>query len=415
MKKKSLPSQYELNKRWDFILATMIMGNPFIHEFLMMMSKKSDTLCPTMGIRAEGSRIFLLYNPIFMNKLTDEEVRWVLNHEVYHVALHHCTLRKPEDPEQYKIWNYAMDLAINQMISETGTCRKPREEVIKPLFPDQFGFPPKLSMEQYLQLLWKKKEEDKKNNEEGNSGENSNKDGSENNNKGVTGLPKAPGGGEVVDDHNGFEESPILDQVLRQKIEEMLNQSKYWGNMPGDIKEAIEAAQKAQIKWTKYLRHELGRFAIDEREPTIMKPNRRFGYPYCGTTTKHVEKVLWCEDTSGSMSDRALAKARAEANKALQYMPIDMVQFDTKIQYGPAPFDKKTKRFEAHGRGGTDFQEVMDLAEKGRYKAIVILTDGGAAPPTRPRGVRDVIWCIIEGNNPPVDWGKVVKIKDTPF
>jgi hypothetical protein len=44
----------------------------------------------------------------------------------------------------------------------------------------------------------------------------------------------------------------------------------------------------------------------------------------------------------------------------------------------------------------------------------VILTDGCAAACDYPKGVIDVIWCLVDGGKPPVDWGKQVHIKDKP-
>lgn len=405
-----------VDERWRYILATMIMGDPFVHEFLMMMKKISNPLVGTMGIRCEGTEIILVYNPYFMQMLTDEQIRWICHHEVLHVALHHCTLRQPIDKKQSTLWNYAADLAINQLIKEDSMVVRPNEKVIKPLSHTDFNFPEKLSMEQYLQLLWKWDEDnnqDKQEDGEGNSDSSNNTDegdsgSSENSGDG----PQAPNGGQVVDDHSGFEESDVLDQVIRNKIDEMLNQDKYWGHMNGNAKQAIEAAQKARVNWRKILRHQLGRFATEEKEPTIMRPNRRFGYPYTGKTNVHVDRILVAMDTSGSVSDKALSQFIAECNKAKDHNPIDIVQFDHTIQVGPVPFDRKMKRYEAQGRGGTAFTPVFELAEKKRYKCLVVLTDGEAEAPPYPKFCRDVIWCLLQGKNAPVPWGRKIHIKD---
>lgn len=422
--KEAMPDLGQLEDRWRYIMATMIMGDLFVHEFLMMMSKVADPMLPTMGVCCKGTRIMLRYNPFFLQKLTDEQVRWVLHHEVLHVALHHCTLRQPTDPRQQTLWNWAADLAVNQLIKESSVVVRPDAKDIKPLTPDMFGFPEMLSMEQYLQLLWKWDEENRQNQQD--QEENSDSDGddsdqgessgdgeqgsSDNNSK--SSAPQAPKGGQVVDDHSGFEESDIMDQVIRTKVEQMLNQAKYWGHMSGNAKQAIEAAQRAHVNWRKQLRHQYGRYVIDEKEPTILRPNRRFGYPYTGTTNVCVDRVLVCWDTSGSVSDRALSQFVAETNRAKEHVPIDLLQFDHSIQYGPKPFDKKVKRMDAEGRGGTRFTPAFELADKKRYKAMVILTDGEAEAPPRPKHVRDILWCIVRGGKPPVDWGRVIHIKD---
>jgi predicted metal-dependent peptidase len=428
-----LPLQ-DIEERWRYIMASMIMGDLFVHEFLMMMSKRPNALIPTMRVWCEGTRIFLEYNPIFMQKLTDEQVRWVLHHEVLHVALHHCTLRAPVDMKNRTLWNWAADLAINQLIKESSMVVRPvGKNIGKPLFPEQYNFPVKLSMEQYLQLLWKWQEEQEKNQEQekgdsegqGDQSEPGDQDGDGegqgsddqagdgNGKPSKDQVPQAPDGGKLVDDHGNWEENDLVDQLIRTKIDQMLNQSKYWGHMTGECKAAIELAQKARVNWRKMLRHQLGRFAIDEKEPTILRPNRRFGYPFLGTTNICVDRILVAWDTSGSVGDKALAQFGAECNRAKEYCPIDVCQFDTQITVMPKPFDRKMKRVEVAGRGGTHFQLVFELADKMRYKALVILTDGEAEAPSRPKYVKDIIWCLVGTGDPPVDWGRKIRIKES--
>lgn len=393
LKKSIKINPAQIKERFHRIKASMVLVDLFIHEFLMMVSSYMNYLIPTMGVYIKEGRICLDYNPYFVQLLKNEEVRWVLFHEVYHIALHHITLRKPLDNQQMLLWNYAADLAVNQLIKENMQVVKPNPKIIEPLYPESFGFPKMLSMEQYLQLLWKWDENNKKNVGKDNK----------NNEKNV---------GEVIDDHSKFHENEIIDQVIRNKIEQMENQSKYWDNMSGETKQIIEAAQKSQISWRKLLRHEYGRYVINEKEPTIMRPNRRFGYPFCGKTNICVDRVLIAWDTSGSVSDKALSQFIVETNRATDYIPIDLIQFDFNIQYGPKPFDKKVKRINAQGRGGTNFNPVFELADKMHYKSLVILTDGYAPPPPKPKNVTNILWCIIEGGNVPVNWGKVIYIKD---
>lgn len=58
----------------------------------------------------DGMNIY--YDPGFVNGHTDEEIRWVICHEIMHCALHHF-LRKQANPS---IWNMAADYEINQLI-----------------------------------------------------------------------------------------------------------------------------------------------------------------------------------------------------------------------------------------------------------------------------------------------------------
>jgi predicted metal-dependent peptidase len=417
-----------LEERWEYLVTSMILGDSFIHQFIIMMVKEADDRIGTMGVCIKNAIIHLIYSPKFLEKMTDSEVRWVLVHEILHLVFHHCTVRGSTDPRMQKLDNIAADLAINQLIPHTGFVMKPREEVIKPCFPKAFNFPEKLSKEQYFQLLLQEEQENKDKNKGKDKGQDQgqgqgdpndqdqNQDGS-GSGKGDDGSndPFA-GKGEIVDNHDGWteEEAEIIDEIIRNKVDQMSRSSKAWGNISGGIKEMIMAAQRPQLAWWRILREYLGLFSTTKKESTMKRPNRRYGYPFPGTKRRHVDKILCCVDTSGSISEDSLRKFLAEMNVMTETHPVDLVVFDVGIQQGPIPFTKKRKTFAFGGRGGTSFNAIMELASKGKYKCMVVLTDGCASAPEYPKGVKDVIWCLVDGGKPPVEWGRQVHIKEKP-
>lgn len=418
----------DLVERWEHLVVALITKDNFIHEFLLSMQKIANVPIGTMGVEVVDGSFRLHYNPYFVEKLTDESACWVIYHEVLHLAFHHCTLRLPSDPAYQQLANWAADLAINQLIPNTHMIKQPDPKVIKPLFPQMFGFPEKLSYEQYYQLLDENKDKYQKDNNPGEGqGDPQNGQGDPQDDQNGQGDPQdgqdpgsnpgqeegpyeAPKGGQCLDNHSQWSEDSLADQALRQKIDEIMEKN-CWGSVTGDIQAQIMAAQKAKVKWYKLLREYWGNLVSKIRVNTFKRPDRRLGYPYPGTTHKHVEKVLFCEDTSASVADRHLAQFTTEMNSAKRHLPIDHVQFDTQITHGPLPWRKRVKTREIHGRGGTNFAQVFELAEKKRYKSMVILTDGEADPPPQPKYVKDVIWCIVGGGKPPVDWGRVIHIK----
>ena len=71
-------------------------------------------LCPTMGVRPTADRhVQLFWNPYFVDKLTEDQLVAVLEHEVMHILNEHPMRRGGRDPER---WNIACDMAINQYI-----------------------------------------------------------------------------------------------------------------------------------------------------------------------------------------------------------------------------------------------------------------------------------------------------------
>lgn len=391
------PTKYRsFEERWEWIITFMVLEDMFVHSMLMMMEKRPTTSIPTMGVSVEDASLILFYNPIFINSLSDSELRYVVTHEIYHVALHHCTVRRPEDLKQQGIWNKAADLAINSLIPESADRAMPKGKN-KGLKPKDFGFEEKLSMEQYLQLLRDK-------NDDGSDGAG-----------GVYGSSGGEGGdkdgkGQGFDDHGGWRESEIVKEIIRNKIEQLATSERAWGNMPGDVKAMILAAQKSKVDWRKLLRHFLGLLPSSRQQSTFTKPNRRYGWPYCGSKRLHVDRKLVAIDTSGSIGDDELAQFLVEVNKLAEIQPVDLQLFDHQLQGKCKPFEKKHAHYEFTGRGGTSFTPVFQYAEEHRYQSLIILTDGAAEAPPRPARVRDILWVLTGGGNPPVDWGRRVHI-----
>lgn len=395
------PSTYKsFEERWEWIITFMVLEDMFVHEVLMMMEKRPTTSIATMGVSVLDATLILYYNPEFIRKLSDAELRYVVTHEIYHVVLHHCTVRRPEDLKQQGIWNKAADLAINSLIPESADRCMPKGDM-KGLKPKDFGFDEKLSMEQYLQLL-RDKGDDGSNGSGGVYGSSGSGEGGEGKGK--------PGQGQGFDDHGGWRESEIVKEIIRNKVEQLATRERSWGNMAGDIKAMILAAQKSKVDWRKLLRHFLGLLPTSRQQSTFTKPNRRYGWPYCGTKRLHVDRKLVAIDTSGSIGDDELAQFLVEVNKLCEIQPVDLQLFDHELQGKCMPFERKRAKFDFAGRGGTAFTPVFKFAEEHRYQSLIILTDGAAEAPDKPAHVKDILWVITGGGKPPVEWGRTVFI-----
>lgn len=391
------PDKYKsIEERWEWIITYMVLEDRFVHEMLLMMEKRANKAIGTMGVMVENATLILQYNPDFINELTDPELRYVVTHEIYHVALHHCTIRLPENPEDRSLYNIAADMAINTLIPEDSSRHMPKDKKTgEPIgiLPNKRGFENKLSMEQYVILL--RDQEQTKAKGTGQGSDNGDKSGDKN---------------KEFDNHDGWNESEVMKEIIRNNIDRLSRNEKVWGSMPGDVKAIILAAQRGQVSWQKILRHYLGLLPSTKIESTFKKPHRRYGYPYCGTKRNHIDRKLVAIDTSGSISDDDLSQFLAEVNRLAEIQPVDMQLFDHELQGKVVPFDRKRVKFEVSGRGGTCFEPVMKLAEEKKYQSVIILTDGCAAAPKRPNYVKDVIWVITGDGNPPVEWGTTVHI-----
>ncbi len=82
----------------------------FFGQLAVRLEFKEDRNLPYKTMATDGLKI--LYDPDFVKARTDEEIRWVICHEIMHCALYHF-LRKQANPTT---WNAAADYAINQLI-----------------------------------------------------------------------------------------------------------------------------------------------------------------------------------------------------------------------------------------------------------------------------------------------------------
>jgi len=394
LKKDAGPPDRELVQksitRFDWLVGFMICRFKFIHTMLGMMVKKPVNT-GTMGVRVTGEGKFeLSYNPAWIDSLTDAELTYVFHHEVDHVALHHCTRRALTlDPAEHELANTAHDLAVNELIPECEGCARPKNpdgsaagiyvsELKK--MPDYSDIEERQTAEWYFDYLKTKQKKGKK-------------------------LPNYI----KFDDHGDWHEHDLADEKVRVKISD-IDMQNGWGTMSSTYKEMILAAQVRKINWRNYIRNWFGNMAWKDRMTTRKKPNRRTGFIHPGYKRSYTDRWLVVTDTSGSVPDDLLSQFLGVLNQLVETLPIDFAQCDVGITADPHPYDRRKDKVEFHGRGGTDFQPIIDLVDQRHYRGLMILTDGEAGAPTKPKCAR-VLWVLPPNHNPPVDWGDRVHLQ----
>jgi len=364
------------------------------------MYKRPNDNVPTMGVRVtDDGKFEMVYNPAFVDGLTDAEATFCFYHEVLHLALLHCTKRRLGEKE---LANIAMDLAVNDLIPVvSGACEYPVDKngKIWILLPDELrkeemysDILNKQTPEWYYDYLLKKRKEQKDKGGSGDKGE---------------GDPLEGKGS--FDDHEGWKEHEVANERAKAKIREVQNMDT-WGDVSQTTRELIMAAQIRKINWRQLIRVWFGNYADKTRRFTRKKPNRRTGFIHPGSTRNFVDKFLVAVDTSGSVDPDLLSEFIGVLNQLIEYLPIDLMQFDCDKTQDPHPYEKRMNKIEFHGRGGTNFQPVIDIVNKRHYKGVLILTDGEASEPTRPTKAQ-VLWVLPVGHNPPCSWGTVVHMQ----
>lgn len=398
--------KYQAEQRFEYLVTILIIRFRFVHQILMIMTKTPNPKIETMGVWVtQDGRFRLEYNPAFLATLDDAEATYVFYHEVLHLALLHCTSRSLGDS---KLANIATDLAVNELIPDNSNfCRAPRDKngELTGTHVSEFKKLPKFedieerkSAEWYYDYLRKRMKDTPKNGKGKGKGK---------------GKPQQQGDGSLpqsgFDDHGGWREHEVANERAAAKIRE-IRDNDTWGTMSATTKEMILAAQVRKINWRNLIRVWFGNQAWKDRIYTRKRPNRRTGLLHPGTRRSYVDRWLIATDTSGSIDSDLLAEFIGVMNQLVEELPIDHMQFDCEKTTDPKPYDRRQDKVEFHGRGGTDFQPVMDIVEQRKYKGVMILTDGEASEPTRP-GMARVLWVLPDGKNPPCEWGERIHMQ----
>ena len=361
----------------------LLQEEPFFAALSRKVEKQADPSIPTAGVWVNpNSGVFeMKYNPEFLGKLPEDQIRGVLKHEFYHLIFDHVTSRKPEGVP-HKAWNIAADLAINSHIAdelpETACVpgRGPFAEL--PLFK---------SAEWYLANLPEG---------EGEEGEGSGEGSGD-------GEGDSPGS---FDDHSGWEEAADseanalakerLKNAIKEAAQEAAKSAKGFGSMSGELKEEILKRLETKVDWKKVLRYFVKTSQRASRSSSVKRINRRYAYIHPGKRVKRQAKIAIAIDQSGSVSDEMLEAFFGELNKLAKVAEFTVVPFDTQVDESKVYVWKKgeNKKAERVLCGGTCFEAPTDWANNNNVDGVIILTDMEAPKPKACKAQR--MWMTDE-------------------
>ncbi|MCR5393929.1 MAG: VWA-like domain-containing protein [Bacteroidales bacterium] len=186
------------------------------------------------------------------------------------------------------------------------------------------------------------------------------------------------------------------DDTLRQaQINDLIERTSDWGSLSGDIVEMIQASTRARLNRQMVMQGFKSQLLSPLRQLTRMRPNRRTGFIQMGNRRQTQARLLIAIDCSGSIDTETLQLFIGTVNRLLRDVDtsIDLMQFDAEI-LSIEPMTHTLPQMEVHGRGGTDFQPVIDyfIEHIRHYDAYMILTDGEAQPPHLARRCKPILW-----------------------
>lgn len=369
------------------VCKNVMLKEPFYGLFLISLNKKWNNSISTAGVRKNGINYELIINENFWSSLSDDHRYGLLKHELLHIGFFHLTSNT--DGLNKNICNIAMDLEINQYIDDLflpeGGCSIKNEPFVNLNLDERAGW------RYYYDKLIDQKDnpdadqrlKDLLNSEDAGNGQTSH--------------------GDMIPNHEweDFEgmsdaEKKLMEKQTAHILNEISEQvSKSRGTVPGEMQSILNKVnykEPPKFDWKGYLRRFTGGSIKVFTRKLRRKENKRFE-DNPGLKIKKKRHILLAIDTSGSVSDNELVEFFQEINHIYRTgSDVTVIQCDTTIRY--IGQYKPGDEIVVHGRGGTDFDPVLEYynANNDKYTCMIYLTDGECNTDVNVKG--KMLWVI---------------------
>ncbi|SDR62879.1 DUF2201 family putative metallopeptidase [Paraburkholderia tuberum] len=392
----------------------LVLSQPFFGALALRLRMVEDRSAKTCWVDGESFG----YNPVYIDSLTDLELRGVLAHEVLHVANGHCWRRGPREDRR---WNEACDYAINPIVLSSGFVLpkgmlnaarfngKSAEEIYGVLTQEAKQKQPKPDSQPQPQPDGQSSGPDGKGQGDKPGDKAGEKPGKQPDGNGGGSQPPSRLGGPndpvtepgsscgEVRQYQGADK-PVKEAEWKVAVVQAAKAAQMRGKLPGDLQAMAGDAVRPVVDW----RAVLHRFA-QQSSPTdysFATPNRRYlhlGFYLPSLHTPAVGDAVFVRDSSGSVFDETQAQFDAEILSVFHTLkPARLIVMDcdtrvTQVQVferGDSPEIKPVR-----GGGGTAFTDPFNrVAADGLNPAfLVYLTDMvGSFPATSPH--YPVLW-----------------------
>lgn len=382
----------ETEERINKVKVQITMGNPFFaYLSLYLRIKNANGRLPEgagMGVDAKGN---VFYNEDWVKKITDDELKGVLLHELLHCALLHL-IRIGKRNKQ--TWNFATDLAINTMLLKNG-YKLPKG--LRADAYDNFKIEDMGGNEIVIEKISEKTaEEIYAEFPEMPEGEGQGKgfDIHIESDEGE-GDGEGDGKGDGKDSEGKFGRGRKLTESELAKLEnewlgrlaDAVVSGIQRGNLPAGMERYAEELKKGEVDWRSLLRK-----YIQAQIPTDVSYNRRSKKSYATgfympNTVKEKINIAIGVDTSGSIGEVELSEFLSEvvsiAKTYKEVVDMKVFSHDTEVQseylIKNGNINKILElRNKLKGGGGTSHIDVMTKInkEKNKFDCAVFFTDG---------------------------------------
>ena len=321
--------------------------------------------------------IVLKINPQWFTERVRPMRVTVLVHETWHVVLKHPLRRGDRDP---KIWNYACDYWINNMMDDAGYVFE-----MGLINHDYDG----MSVPEIYDILMQQASQ----------------------------LPPNPMDGDIAPAPSTEEEKQKVETLIDSmliKASMAAKMSGQAGSIPGEVDLYLEELLNPKLPWNVILRDYVNE--ITKNDYSWSKFNRRYlpDFYLPSLNDNGLDHILFYTDLSGSVTDEQVRVYISEIYaiwEQLKPKRITLCTFDTAIRNEyeiEDGFDLSTLKFT--GRGGTSLYPVMAHAKEHKPNLIVVFSDLDCTPMTEVPN-HEVIWVCLDNPQGKVNFGKLIHVK----
>lgn len=391
-----------ISRRLSEAKVRLLFKTPF-YGSLVMHLKFAMARCGTAA--TDMRRV--IFDPEFVDRISDRELDFILMHEVLHCVLQHC-VRGGEKNRRF--FNIACDIVVNSNIMQTlgisdfsiggesvkhqtpsgeEGCKYSAEEVYDML------------MTRYGALV-----------------------------KGVDGVLAQLENdyGVSIDQHDIWQTIPLDDSLSdewKQHLDEAAKQAAGGGIPSGPRDFLDELTRESSLDWREVL-HDFIKIVNDRYDFSFVPPDRRFSTgefilpAFTEMPDDKVEDLWFLIDSSGSISAEMLTDAFEEVKAAInqfKHLSGRLSFFDTEVTE-PIAFEsiEDLREIRPVGGGGTSFHSIFEYMKEHMEEqlptAVIILTDGYAKYPPEEHALGVPVLWLITNNDEEAPWGTSIMMKE---
>jgi predicted metal-dependent peptidase len=310
----------------------------------------------------------VMYNPKFIDTLTDKQLTFVVLHEALHKVFQHMNLWRKLWKENPILANMSADYVVNWTIKEADPNCVVTEMPSMCLFDNKYA---NMTTKQVYDLLKQDAE----------------------NGSGMFGKGEAGDTGDAGHDHHDWEGAEQLTPEEVKEVEKQIDQALRQGEiirgkMAGNQNRTIDGLLEPKIDWREQLREFVNATCKNKDKTSWKRPSRRFigqDIYMPSMVGEAIGKLVIGIDTSGSIGNEELKEFLSEVVGICDEVSpesVELIYWDYNVAghetYNQGDYQGLAETTKPAGGGGTRVGSLNEYLKDKRItpEAIVVLTDG---------------------------------------